>query len=64
MFEDLYHSFLFTTLFKAVFQKCGYGGGRTENLKNQWGNQNVSTCNFTKSNTPPRVFFTFFKLPK
>ena len=24
----------------------------------------VEACNFTKSNTPPRVFFTFFKLYK
>ena len=24
----------------------------------------ASACNFTKSNTPPRVFFTFFRLYK
>ena len=32
--------------------------------KHQWRSVTFSTCNFTKSNTPPWVFFTFFKLRK
>ena len=30
--------------------------------KNQW--RSAKFCNYTKSNTPPWVFFTFFKLQK
>ena len=35
--------------------------------KHPWRSVNFSkaeTCNFTKINAPPRVFFTFFKLDK
>ena len=35
-----------------------------KNLKNTHGGVLLLACNFTKSNTPPWVFFTFFKLYK
>ena len=31
-----------------------------KNVKNT--HEGVLLCNFTKSNTPPKVFFTFFEL--
>ena len=35
-----------------------------KNVKNTYGEVLLLACNFTKSNTPPWVFFTFFKFRK
>ena len=43
----------------VTFRACSYGGVLLLVVKLQ-----ASVCNFNKSNTPPRVFFTFFQLYK
>ena len=36
----------------------------TDRTTQKYHNINIKACNFTKSDTPPRVFFLFFKLCK
>ena len=46
----------------SVFQKHLGLTLDMKNMKNTHGGVLLLACNFTKSNTPPWVFFTFFKL--